>query len=130
MTLLLHCHRVTTPDLKAWHSGKYSEMLYDEADWRLLSQNKVLFQSSTKSVTMSQSQCIKEALDVWVYGCPMMICSNDFWAGCQDDELRQWIDATSYHEKVTQEMWNDPDKPHSQPSATLGVSEPPGTRQQ
>ena len=92
-TLLIQTQSLTTPNLREWASGEYKAIVYDEGSWELVSSNKALFQSGSRPVQLSQSQCNDRAHNVVVYRCPMIVTSNCFWKGCADPDARAWIEA-------------------------------------
>lgn len=105
LTRVCNCHKVTSPNLRNWLNGKEKAIVFEECDWRLVAENKLLFQATTRPVTLSQSQCNESAYDVWVHGTPMICTSNDFWRDCNDDEIADWIKMNSYYVWVDSPLW-------------------------
>jgi hypothetical protein len=87
-------------------TGKFNAILFDEGNWELVARNKALFQASTRPVELSQSQCNDRSYTLMVFRVPMIICSNDFWLGCkEDDEIRKWIDENSFYVRVETQVY-------------------------
>ena len=104
-TLVLNCQGITTPNLREWMSGAYRGIIFDEADWRLVSENRAMFQASPRPVTLSQSQCNESCYSVMLYMTPLMICSNDFWKGCQDWDSWRWIQGNCEYVLINEPTW-------------------------
>jgi hypothetical protein len=108
-TLLLNCQNVEMPNLREFMKGNHRAIVFDEADWRIVSNNRALFQASPRPVMLSQSQCNESAYSINLYQVPLILCSNDFWKGCDDWDAWDWINANCYHIKVTHKTWIDPE---------------------
>jgi hypothetical protein len=67
----------------------------------------MLFQSGRRPPTMSQSNCNESAYDVDVFAVPMIICSNDFWAGSDGQDMVScaWIKENSFIVEITDKTW-------------------------
>lgn len=100
-TLCVNAQDTTSPNLRPMMSGRYSAIVFDEGDWRLCAANKAMFQSSSRSVELSQSQCNDRCYRVLLFRVPMIVCSNSFWAGCKDRDLADWIRKNSCYVRVT-----------------------------
>ena len=103
-TLLLNCQGQCQPNLKEWLQGMHRCIVYDEASWKLIHTNKLLFQSPPSMVMLGQSQCNEHAYSVFVYQTPMVVCSNNFWDGV-DDGAAEWLRENIYYVKVTGPLW-------------------------
>lgn len=108
-TLLLNCQNVEMPNLREFMKGNHRAIVFDESDWRIVSKNRALFQASLRPVMLSQSQCNESAYSINLYQVPLILCSNDFWKGCDDWDAWDWINANCYHIKVTHKTWIDPE---------------------
>jgi len=104
-TMIANAQECTTPNLRPMLTGKFNAILFDEGSWELCVRNKALFQASTRPVELSQSQCNDRSYTLMVFRVPMIICSNDFWAGCKDDEIRKWINENSFYVKVDEVVY-------------------------
>jgi hypothetical protein len=106
-TRVLNCQGVTTPWLREFSRDEWHCIVYDEADWRLPAKQKMLFQSGRRPPTMSQSNCNESAYDVDVFAVPMIICSNDFWAGSDGQDMVScaWIKENSFIVEITDKTW-------------------------
>lgn len=85
-TLQVNCQNITSPNLLAWkrQCDIYKAILFDEGSWQLIFENKMLFQAGPCSIDLGQSATNCNAYKVFVYGTPMIICSNEFWADIND----------------------------------------------
>ena len=52
--------------------------MFDEVCSRQVLANKLVFQAGVDEFTLSQSVCNVAAYSVWLYGVPMILCSNHF----------------------------------------------------
>jgi hypothetical protein len=91
-TLQVNCQNITAPNLLSWRRqcDQYSAILFDEGSWKLIFENKMLFQAGPASVDLGQSATNCNAYKVFVYAIPMIICSNDFWKDI-DDAGRKYL---------------------------------------
>jgi hypothetical protein len=104
-TLVLQCQGIVQPCLLEWLEGKRCAILYEEATWELLWHNRLLMQSGPQMVQMGQSPTNQSMYCVNVFRCPMMLVSNNFWAGCDDEEARSWITANTFYRYITEPQW-------------------------
>lgn len=106
-TLVVNAQGVISPNLRPMQTGRYTAILFDEGTWRLPAANKALFQASSRPVELSQSQCNDRCYQVLMFRVPMIICTNNFWEGCDDPELREWIELNSYYVKVEERVFKE-----------------------
>ena len=104
-TLVCNAQDCTTPNLRPMHSGRYSAILFDEGDWRMCYQNKTMMQASPRPVELGQSQCNDRSYQVLLFRVPLIVCSNDFWAGCNNAAAREWIELNSIYVPITEQVW-------------------------
>jgi hypothetical protein len=107
-TLICNAQNCTTPNMRPLLSGRYSAVLFDEGDWQLCFQNKAMMQASSRTVELGQSQCNDRSYQVLLYRVPLIVCSNDFWAGCTNNEARLWIEQNSIYIRIDSEVWVKP----------------------
>ena len=62
-------------------------------------------QASPRPVVLAQSQCNDRSYQVLLFRVPMIVCSNSFWDGCQDDEAKDWIKKNSVFVSVTEQVF-------------------------
>jgi hypothetical protein len=105
-TLVLQCQDMLQPCLREYVADKdrYSCILFDEADWRMIYHNKVLFQAGAHPVQLGQSPTNQYVYSCFVYSTPMIICSNGFYADIHDD-AREYLDANVIYQRVTEPCW-------------------------
>ena len=104
-TLVLQCQGIVHPCLIEWLEGKHCAILYEEATWELLWHNRLLMQSGPQMVQLGQSPTNQSMYSVNVFRCPMMLVSNNFWAGCDDAEARSWILENTVYRYITEPQW-------------------------
>jgi len=54
--------------------------------------NKMVFQAGVDPVGLGQSACNQHAYTVWLFGIPMILCSNDFQLKTRDDSPMLEVD--------------------------------------
>ena len=42
------------------------------------------------------------------YKVPLIVCSNDFWAGCTNNAAKEWIELNSIYLRIESEVWVKP----------------------
>ena len=101
-TLQVNCQNITAPNLLSWRrqSDQYSAILFDEGSWKLIFENKMLFQAGPASVDLGQSATNCNAYKVFVFAVPMIICSNQFWKDI-DDAGKQYLASNIIYLPVT-----------------------------
>ena len=107
-TLVCNAQDCTTPNMRPILSGKYLAVLFDEGDWRLCYLNKTMMQASSRPVELGQSQCNDRSYQILLYKMPLIVCSNDFWAGCTNIAAREWIELNSIYLRIESEVWVKP----------------------
>jgi hypothetical protein len=104
-TLKLNCQGAKSPNMREFQSGKYDAVLCEETTWRILWENRQLFQAGPWNVQLGQSPCNEHCYSVWCWGVPFMICSNNFWEDCDDPIAREWVEANIVYVPVTRGTW-------------------------
>ena len=104
-TMIVNAQECTTPNLRPLATGKFRAILFDEGGWALCWRNKAMLQASPRPVVLSQSQCNDRSYQVLLFRVPMIVCSNSFWDGCQDDEAKDWIKKNSVFVSVTEQVF-------------------------
>jgi hypothetical protein len=107
--LAVNCKDVTTPNLRDWASGKHIAIVFDEGAWKLVAENRALFQASTRMIQLAQSNCNGLSYAVRCHQTPMIVTSNDFWKDCHDWEAWHWITQNSVYIKVTKPLFEQND---------------------
>lgn len=79
-TLVVNCQGlgVHLPSLKEYSAVKHSCIVFDEVSSQQVLANKLVFQAGVDAVTLGQSACNAHAYQLWLFGVPMILCSNDF----------------------------------------------------
>ena len=106
-TLVVQCQGVDQPCLLDWNPSEHVAILYEEANWSLMWQNRMLMQSGPLPVRLGQSPTNQASYSLHVFRIPMMLVTNDFWKGCDDDEARDWITQNMCYRLITERQWQD-----------------------
>ena len=107
-TLVLQCKGVAVPCLQHYmkYRQRYKCILFDEAHWSLVQDNKMLFQGGPAPVTLGQSPTGQFCYDVLLYGVPMILCSNQFLSGA-DEQQMDYLTKNLIIVSVTEQCWLD-----------------------
>jgi hypothetical protein len=104
-TLKLNCQGVACPNMREFLSGQYDAVLCEETTWRIMWDNRQLFQAGPWRVQLGQSPCNEHCYNVWVWGVPFIICSNNFWQSCDDNTARAWVEANIVYVRWETPTW-------------------------
>ena len=79
-TLAVNCQGLgkNLPSLREFRRSEHRCIVFDEISSDQVLANKLVFQAGIDKLTLAQSQCNAHAYDVWLYGVPMILCSNFF----------------------------------------------------
>ena len=64
------------------------------------------FSTSLDQVQLAQSTCQEHAYQVFLYGVPMIVSTNEWCLGAADHE-KAWLDANSVVVSVTEHLWHE-----------------------
>ena len=103
-TLVLSCQGVSAPNLKVFRRHRHSCIVFDEASHDMVFKNKQVFQAGVDTVMLGQSNCNEHAYGVWLYGVPLVVSTNDWLLGANDEQVA-WLSANSVVIDVTEPMW-------------------------
>ena len=100
-TIFINCQNTLIPPMQRYKKDwrKYSCIVFEEVDHRMVCGNKLLFQGTRKLVDMGISPTEQHAFTVLVYFKAMVLCSNRFLNGI-DDEDRDYIMKNVYYYRV------------------------------
>ena len=104
-TLKVNCQGVGQPNMRPFLTGQYDAVLCEEATWDLLWRNRQLFQASPHRVQLGQSPCNEHCYSVFCWGVPFLLCSNNFWEGCDNEEARAWVRANIVYVRWETPTW-------------------------
>lgn len=97
-TLSVNCQGISPhiPSIKAFDGTVYRAIFFDEIDERQVLNNKLVFQSPNVPVTLGQSACNAFSYQKYLFGVPLILCSNVFsFTGSGGkklgDEDEQWL---------------------------------------
>ena len=105
-TLVLNCQNVSTPNMKEYNRQEHDCIVFDEGDWKLIHENKLLFQAGPNYITLGQSMTNCMAYNVYAYQTPMIVCTNIFWSGVPTN-ARKYLDQNIVYVEVTAQCWRD-----------------------
>ena len=90
-TIFINSHNTLNPPIQRYNKDwrKYSCIVFEEMDHRMVCGNMLLFQRTRKLVDMGISPTQQHAYTVLVYFKAMVLCSNRFLKGT-DDEDREY----------------------------------------
>ncbi len=66
---------------------------------------KVFLLASSEGTELYQSPTQRFRRWVWVYGVPIIICTNEWLKDTDEDANAKWIRENSVHVKVTDYLW-------------------------
>lgn len=106
-TLIVDTQSCETPNLRAMLTGKYKAILMEDGNWELCHRNRALVLSSTMPVQSNPFPCNHLSLSLNLFRVPIIICSNNFWSGCTNEEIREWIEQNSCYVRVRHKLYID-----------------------
>jgi len=77
-------------------SRYFKAILFDEGSWQLVHSNKLLFQAGVDPVGLGESPTMQYAYSVFVYGVPMIVCSNNFYRDVGEEEYNYMLENVIY----------------------------------
>jgi hypothetical protein len=86
-TLVVNCQGLGSalPSLREFSKERFSCIVFDEVSSIQVLRNKMVFQAGVDPVVLGQSACNQHAYSVWLFGVPMILCSNDFQLKSRED---------------------------------------------
>ena len=78
----------------------------DEANYKMVTGNKALFQAALEQVPLGQSTCNAYSYQVWLYAVPLIVSCNEWMQGADAHE-QEWLDKISVVVNVTEPLWRD-----------------------
>ena len=104
-TLLVSAQNQDYVDLKDFKRGEHLCVVFDEADHKYVIRNKQVFQAGLDTITLGQSATMSFKYSVWMYGVPLVVCTNDWCVNDVPEHHKAWLDANSVVLQVTERMW-------------------------
>lgn len=105
-SLVLSCQGVKQPNMKKFRREQHKVVIFDEAHHSMVIGNKQLFQAGLDVVTLAQSNCMEHCYDIWMYGVPLIVSTNDWCLGAKADEVA-WLSANSVVVDVAEPLFQD-----------------------
>lgn len=101
-TLVVNCQGLGSalPSLREFDRTQYTCILFDEVSSIQVLRNKMVFQAGVDKVVLGQSACNQHAYSLWLYGVPMILCSNDFQLKSRPDSPMLLVDEEYLAENV------------------------------
>lgn len=96
---------MTQPSLAGYDPRVHKVIVLDEPSRDLVDSCKVFLQASLEGTEMFQSLTQRFTRWVWVYGVPIIVCTNEWLGDDEDDPNAQWIRKNSVHVRVTDYLW-------------------------
>ena len=105
-TIIINCQNCLTPPMQRFRKDwrKYSCIVFEEVDHRMVCGNKLLFQGSRQLVDMGLSPTEQHAYTVLVYFKAMVLCSNRFLDGIDDDD-KDYVLKNVFYQRVDDYMY-------------------------
>jgi len=93
-TMVVNCQGLgaALPSIREFCRERFSCILFDEISSIQVLRNKMVFQAGVDPVVLGQSACNQHAYTVWLFGIPMILCSNDFQLKSRDDSPMLEVD--------------------------------------
>jgi hypothetical protein len=93
-TMVVNCQGLgaALPSLREFCRERFSCILFDEISSIQVLRNKLVFQAGVDPVVLGQSACNQHAYTAWLFGVPMILCSNDFQLKSRDDSPMLEVD--------------------------------------
>ena len=119
-TFVAQCQGVSQPCLAGYDPRFHRAILLDEPGPDLVASCKVFLQAAIEGTDLYQSPTQRFSRWVWVYGVPIIICTNDWLEAKDDSKLACWIHANQVLVEVNEAMWiPDPNEPVPRASREL-----------
>jgi hypothetical protein len=85
------------PDLREFRRGYHTHIIHDEAAWRHVVRQKLLYQSTAGMVQLAKSPTNQAAYRTMLYGVPQVLVCNDWLNGATaaDQVDVDWLKANS-----------------------------------
>ena len=100
-TFVVNCQGVKQPSMAGWDPRNYDCIVLDEPGMELVETCKVFLQASLEGTDMYQSPTQRFTRWVWVYGVPIIVCTNGWVKDTDMSPTARWIRQNSVHVKVT-----------------------------
>lgn len=115
-TMVVNCQGLgaALPSLREFNRDRFSCILFDEVSSIQVLRNKLVFQAGVDKVVLGQSACNQHAYSLWLFGVPMILCSNDFQMKSREDSPMLEVDEEYLEHNIVNaslpdgEMWYVP----------------------
>ena len=120
-TLVINCQGLTVPPMRRYAQNweKIKAIVFEEADWRLVTNNKLLFQVSRKIIDMGLSPTEQHVYSILVYFKAMILTSNQFMLGASA-EAQDYLRENIFYYEVTDYLYQWPSST-SEPKESAGM---------
>ncbi len=105
-TYICDCQQAPEPNFSQWRYGHDKAIVFDECRIELAAQNKAIMQANSDGCWSCQSRCQQHARWLFLYGVPLIICTNS-WDVDQihDEDLKKWVLANQVLVEVSDFMY-------------------------
>ena len=104
-TYVAQCQGVKQPAMAGYDPRKHQAILLDEPSQELVESCKVFLQAALEGGELYQSPTQRFTRWIWVYGVPIIICTNDWITPEDNSKLAQWIRANQVYLEVSEDMF-------------------------
>ena len=108
--VILNMQRLVEPDFREFQRGQHLSILLDEVPWRSVCQNKVLNQCGPRKVRLAQSPCMAHVYNRYLYGVPLILCSNsrtEYATLPEEAADAAWLATNSVVVRVEGKLWRE-----------------------
>ena len=99
------CEGVQQPAMAGYVPRRHWAILLDEPSQELVESCKVFLQAAREAGELYQSPTQRFTRWIWVYGVPIIICTNDWITPEDNSKLAQWIRANQVYLEVSEDMF-------------------------
>ena len=104
-TFVTQCQNVEEPNLNGWDREKHPCIVFDEAPWWLIFNNKVMFQAGADEVCICQSKCQQFAKRRLLYQVAMVVCTNEWVDARTPSGAAEWIAKNCVLQEITEPVY-------------------------
>ncbi len=106
-TLTVNCQNAKEPVLRHFNRALYDAIIFEEADWRLVYENKMLFQARNNAVDMGRSATNVHHYVVRLHGVAMFVVGNAFYNGIAENlPAKEYVEQNVVYWNVEGPLWD------------------------
>ena len=92
-TYYINVQSADEPNLKDYQRCRHTAILMDEATPKFVVKNKALFQANSEGVQLQESKCQQFSTWRFLYGTPIIVCTNRFNQLDVEPHDRLWLQS-------------------------------------